>query len=162
MSLILALFFSLSKFLGCLWHVVTQIKSILPWYVLFHLYRGGQRGSKWAFLSILGHFDHLKKSWKAKRCAKCFEFVSQHVRPIPEIHSVKEMQLKLSSNVRFSDFSKFPIHFHWISIVRFEFVGGSPIFFWLLLYFAEWRILSKKWLIFVPFKNLKKPNLEYS
>ena len=100
---------------------------------------GGQNGLKSSKMPNLTHFDPLRKGgiWHTRE--KCFEFVSQHVRAIPETHSEKEMQLQLSPNARFSSFSTFPIHFHWISIVKFEWaVGGSndlqssPIFFWQL------------------------------
>ena len=113
-------------FLGWLWHTVIPGQSIWPWCVLFRRFHGMSKGSKWAFLSILGYFDNPKISWRKKCRAKCFDLVSRYVRDIPETPSEKEIQLKLTSNVRFSNFLKFPIHFQWISIVKFERpVGGS-------------------------------------
>ena len=145
-----------------LWY---KFKAFFPGMPNSTFIEGGQRGSKWAFLSFLGHFDRPKKSWREKRWTESFEFVSRHDRDIPETHSEKEIQLNLSPNVRFSNFSKFPIHFYRISIVKFErAVGGSndlqssPNFFWQLLITFVHRIkkanqkLKKCW-------NLKHPSV---
>ena len=111
MGLILTAFFSLSEFLGWVWHAVIQSQRIIPWYALFHLFEGGQNGSKLAFLSFLGHFDHLKKILKGKTLDKilwiCITAWQSHPR-----NSLREKNaLKIKPNCPIFEFFNFSYTF---------------------------------------------------
>ena len=76
----------------------------------------------------MGKFAHFAPRWICRTTwiwVKCFIRVFKHTMAMTKIDSRKKWELKWPENVDFSNISKNPIHFLWISYIKYDPPSGG-------------------------------------
>ena len=79
-------------------------------------------------MPILGKFAHFAPRQICRTTwiwVKCFTRVLKHTMAMTKIDLRKKLELKWPENVDFSNISKYPIHFLWISYIKYDPPGGE-------------------------------------